>query len=377
MSTSQFMRGDPLDYTQTFYLAYTNSSNTYVYCYNSSGYSTSSTTPTAGFLLVTNDYSDYDPVLFTVQSLGNNTYSFLADGFYLGVNSSNVIDLISDTSVAIKLSGPSSTNINIYSIQNILYPSVVYIPTIDNVSYRWYIFNPTSTSNWSTYTISLGTVSPFIFPSNSGQLAVWQNNSTYPDGACFYSTTDNGIALEWLYNWSQGTSVNCDTVGTLDSTYNNCYFSSLVACESLYTYNLCTGSDTCGNCQGMLSASTSTLDACYYNVPGSSPPLFLSTEPSILTTDNSIELPDTTTDDGSGCGTSSIIILFFFLLLIIMFVGYFLYKSGSSKKNPDIQQAQPYYGAIQMGLPPPQNRNKPMYPMAPPPPPQQNNNGYR
>lgn len=337
MSTSQFMRGDPLNFSQTFYLAYTNNSNTYVYCYNSSNYSVSNGTPSAGYLLMTDSYADYDPVLFTISSMGNNTYSFFAGGFYLGINSNNVIDLVSDIQVAIKLSAPSSSTVNIYNINNVLYPSVVYVPTIGPTSYKWYIFNPTSTSNWSTYTISLNTVSFFIFPSNSGQLALWQTTSTYPGGACFYSTTNNNIALEWLYNWTQGTSVNCDTSGTLDDTYNNCYFSSLLACESLYVYNLCTGNNTCGNCQGMIpstntiATTTTIIPACYYNVPGSSPPMFTATLPSTLTTDESVELPDTSTNDGSGCGRVGIVILFLVIILFIIIIGTVAYTSGLKK----------------------------------------------
>ena len=330
MSTSQFMRGDPLDYSQSFYLAYTNSNNlTYVYCYNSSGYTTTNSKPVAGFLEMTSSYSSYEPVLFTITSMGNNSYSFYSNGFYLGLNSSNIIDLVSTSISAITLLAPSNATANIYNIQNTLYPSVNYASYINNIIYKWYIFTPLS--SWNSYTISFNNVTPFIFPSNSGQLALWQVTSDYPSGSCFYSSTDNGIALEWLYNWTQGTSTNCDTAGTLNSTYNNCYFSSLVSCESLYVYNLCTGSNTCGTCQGIVSNS----DACYYNIPGSSPPLYAATGPSTLTTNDAIEIPNTNSSSGS-CSTNTIIIVIIIIFVIIIFIiiVYALSKSGSKKESP-------------------------------------------
>lgn len=341
MTTSQFMRGDPLNLTETFYLTVTNGNITYIYCYNSSNYSINSTIPTAGFLEMTSSYASYDTVQFTIVSLGNNKYSFYSNGLYLGLDSNNILDLTSDTAVSIIISKPEDATSNIYNIANVLYPSVAYTMSINTTSYKWYTFNPISTSNWDTYTISANTLNPYIFPVNSGQLALWQVTSTYPNGACFYSSTNDGIALEWLYNWTQGTSVNCDTEGTLDSTYDNCYFSSLLACESLYVYNLCTGTSTCGNCQGMLP-SGETTGACYYNIPGSATPMYVATEPSTLTTNDAIELPDTSSNDGSGsgCGIAGIIFIVIFFLILVIIIGVVVYKSSKKKDSSDKNNKQ-------------------------------------
>lgn len=327
MSVSQFMRGDPLDLTEIFYLTVTNNNKTYVYCYNSSNYSTANGTPIAGFLELTESYDSYDTVQFTIISLGDNNYNFYADGYYLGLNSNNIIDLVSDISVVITMSPPEGATSNIYNISNTLYPSINYSLLINSTSYKWYIFTPMS-SSWDVYTISINSMIPFIFPVNSGQLALWQVTTTYPNGACFYSNNSN-IALEWLYNWSQGTSVNCDTVGTLDSTYNNCYFSSLLACEAQYVYNLCTGTSTCGDCQGMLP-STNTLGACYYNIPGSTPPMYVATAPSTLTYNDAIEIPDNT-DNSGGSGTVGIVIFVLLLIIIFIVIGVVIYKKSKSK----------------------------------------------
>lgn len=329
MSGSIFMRGDPLNLTSTFYLAFTSGSATYVYSLNSSNYSTNSVTPVAGFLEMTSDYADYSVVQFTITSLGNNSYTLQSGTNYLGLNSSNIIDLVSDISVAITFKGPSGYTANVYNIANTLYPGIPYQSLINGSSYKWYTFQPTSTSSWNYYTIVSNTVTPFFFPVNTGQLSTWQTNSTYPAGACFYSSTDSNIGIEWLYNWTTGTSVNCDTEGTLDSSYNNCYFSSLLACEAMYVYNLCTGTETCGTCLG---STGTTGTGCYFNTPGSDPALFQATASLTLSVNNAIELPDTSSNsNGSSgnCSTGGIILIIFLILLFVIIIGVVVYKSKS------------------------------------------------
>lgn len=329
MSVSIFMRGDPLDLTDTFYLAYTYGTITYIYSLNSSNYTINGTEPVAGFLEMTSDYSSYSAVQFIITSLGSNTYSLQSGDSYLGLNSSNVIDLVSTTATAFKFSVPSNmSSYNVYNILNTIYPGIPYSFTINGSANKWYVFTPTNTSTWNYYIISIQNTTPFIFPVNIGQLAIWQVTSSYPNGACFYSSTDSNIGIEWLYNWTTGSSVNCDTQGTLDSTYNNCYFSDLLSCEAMYAYNLCTGSDTCGSCMG--NTSTSGLQ-CYYNSPGSDPALFQSSIPG-TSNSTAIELPDTSSSGGS---SSTAIIVIVVVLILIFIVGIIIWYAMKSNKKKE------------------------------------------
>lgn len=333
MSGSIFMKGDPLDLTNSFYLGYTSGSATYVYSLNSSNYTLGSTAPVAGFLEMTSSYADYSVIQFTIVNMGNNSYTLQSGTNYLGLNSSNIIDLVSNLAVAIVFQGPSGTTANVYDISNTLYPAISYQSSINGSNYKWYIFQPTSSSNWTYYTIIATTINPFFFPVNTGQLSVWQVNSTYPSGACFYSSTDSNIGIEWLYNWTTGTSVNCDTSGTLDSSYNNCYFSSLLACEAMYVYNLCTGEETCGSCLGN---TTTSGKQCYYNIPGSDPALFQSTAAVTLSVNNAILLADTSSSSDGSSGNSSSAVGLIVLIIIILFIfiiGIVIYKT--TKKSPE------------------------------------------
>lgn len=334
MSSSIFMRGDPLDLTQTFYLAYTNGNRTYIYSMNSSEYEYGTSTPTAGFLEMTESYSDYSVVKFVITSLGNNSYTFQSGDFYLGLNGSNVIDLVSNTGTAITFSAPSdSTGYNVYNINNSIYPGLPYANTINGLTYRWYIFNPTSSSNWDTYTISIQVTNPFIFPVNNGQIAMWQVTSDYPSGACFYSTSDTNIGIQWLYNWYTNSgdtaSVNCDTQGAIDSSYNNCYFSDVLACEAMYAYTLCSGVDTCGVCLGN---TTTSAKPCRYNVPGSDPALFQSSVPVTSSVNNAVLLPDEE-DDSSDCSCGAGIAIFIILLVIVLVCVGIYYGTKDSKNT--------------------------------------------
>lgn len=337
MSTSIFMRGDPLNLTETFYLAYTSGTSTYIYSLNSSNYEYNSITPTAGFLEMTSSYSEYSSVQFVITNLGNNSYSFQSGDLYLGLNSSNIIDLVSDVSVVITFSAPSSNSeYNVYNILNSIYPGIPYNNTINEITYKWYIFTPTSSSSWDTYIITMQNITPFVFPVNTGQIAVWQVTSSYTSGACFYSTTDTNIGIEWLYNWTTNSgataSVNCDLEGVIDSSYNNCYFSDILACEAMYTYSLCSGTDTCGNCLGN---TTSSLTPCRYNISGSDPALFQSSIPVTSSVNTAILIPDTTTDTSTntGCSTgAAILILIIFIILICIGI-YYLVKSSNKKET--------------------------------------------
>ena len=349
MSTSIFMRGDPLDLTQQFYLSYTNSNLTYLYCLNTSDVKYNSVTPIAGFLSMSSSYSKYSAVQFKITSLGDNSYSFQSGDYYLGLNSSNIIDLVSSVSVAIKFSAPStSTSYNIYNILNSIYPGLPYSNTINGMIYSWYIFNiSSSSSDWNSYLVNIKQITPFIFPVNNGQIAVWQVNSSYESGACFYSTTDASIGIEWLYNWSINSgdtaSINCDTQGNIDSTYNNCYFSSINSCEAMYSYSLCSGADICGNCLGNTQGSNIP---CRYNTPKSYPPLFASSTPvsdeSVI--NSAILLPDTTTEDDttSGCSTGGIILLFiiFIILIILIIIGIYYGTKNKNKSTSSTNNAK-------------------------------------
>lgn len=342
MSASIFMRGDPLDLTSMFYLAYTSSNNTYLYCLNSSDYEYGTVKPVAGFLEMTSDYSDYSAVQFTITSLGNNQFVFQSGSNYLGLNSSNIIDLVSTTETAITFTAPSNYDeYNIYNIPNVIYPGIPYSMLINGLSYKWYVFTPTSSTSWSTYTISMQVVPPFVFPVNIGQLAIWQVTTSYPNGSCFYSSTNSNIGIDWLYNWSTGTSVNCDTQGAIDNTYNNCYFSDLLSCESMYAYNLCTGSETCGDCMGNV---TSSGVQCRYNVQGSDPALFQSSIPATTSVNNVVELPDTSDNSNSGCSSSTSTAVFVFIFIIIIILGIIIWliaKSGKKDSNDEIKKSNP------------------------------------
>lgn len=330
MSASIFMRGDPLDLTSTFYLAYTSSNSTYLYCLNSSNYQYGSNTPVAGFLTMTSDYSNYSAVQFLITSLGNNQYVFQSGSKYLGLNSSNIIDLVSSTQTAITFKAPTNyEQYNVYDIPNVIYPGLPYTLLINESSYKWYIFNSSSPTSWNTYTIFMDTTTPFIFPVNTGQLAVWQVTDSYQNGSCFYSSTDPNIGIEWLYNWMSGTSVNCDTQGKLDNTYNNCYFSDLLACEAMYAYNLCNGTNTCGDCMG--NVKTSGLQ-CRYNIPGSDPVLFQSSIPVTTSINNAIELNDTLTSTSDSSSSTSIAV-FVVILFIIMIIGVIIWLVGKNNKK--------------------------------------------
>lgn len=339
MSSSIFMRGDPLDLTQIFYLAYTSGSSTFLYCLNSSNYEYGSVTPTAGFLQMTSDYSDYSAVQFIITSLGNNSYAFQSGDLYLGLNSSNIIDLVSSISVAITFSSPSSNSeFNVYEIANSIYPGLPYANTINGLSYKWYVFTPTSSSSWDTYIISIQNISPFVFPVNNGQIAVWKVTSDYSSGACFYSTSDTNIGIEWLYNWMANTgdtaSVNCDVQGAIDSTYNNCYFSDILACEAMYAYSLCSGIDTCGNCLGNTKSS---VTQCRYNIAGSDPALFQSSTPVTSSVNNAVLLEDTSNDDddgsSGGCSTGIVIIIIIIIIVLICVGIYYGVKSKDKNKS--------------------------------------------
>lgn len=331
MSVSIFMRGDPLDLTDLFYLAYTYGTTTYIYSLNSSNYSTNGVQPVAGFLEMTSSYSSYSPVQFIITSLGSNTYSLQSGNSYLGLNSSNVIDLVSSTATAFKFTVPSSmSSYNIYNILNTIYPGIPYSLEINGNINKWYIFTPTNTSSWNYYVISSQNATPFFFPVNIGQISVWQVTSSYPNGACFYSTNNSSLGIEWLYNWTTGTSTNCDTQGSLNSTYNNCYFSDLLSCEAMYAYNLCTGSNLCGSCMG--NTSTSGLQ-CYYNSPGSDPPLFQSSVPG-NSNSSAVQLNSSSSSSG-GSSTTWIIAfaLFVILITIICLIMWFYMKNKNKNKG--------------------------------------------
>ena len=332
MSSSIFMRGDPLNLTDNFYLAYTSSSYTYIFTMNTSKYTFNQITPTAGFLQLTDQYSEYTPVSFTVVNLGNNTYSFQSGDFYLGLNSVNIIDLVSTSSTALLFTQPSENTNNIYNIQNTLYPGIPYVVQYNSTTYKWYCFTPINSTSWEYYAISYITPTPFLFPVNTGQLAIWQTNSSYPNGECFFSSTNKILGIEWLYNWTQGTSVNCDTSGTLDSTYNNCYFADLLACESMYAYNFCIGSDLCGTCMG--NVSDPTVNQCRYNIQGSSIPLFASSLPITSSTTTAISLPNTTTDE-AGCSKQGIalIILIAFIIFIVIVIVIIIKSNNKSNRS--------------------------------------------
>lgn len=342
MSGSIFMKGDPLDLTNTFYLGYTSEVATYVYSLNSSNYTLGSVTPIAGFLEMTSSYASYSVVQFTIVSMGNNSYTLQSGTNYLGLNSSNIIDLVSNVAVAIVFQGPSGTTASVYDIVNTLYPAIPYQSSINGSNYKWYIFQPTSSSSWNYYTIVATVISPFFFPVNTGQLSVWQVNSTYPNGACFYSSTDSNIGIEWLYDWTTGSSINCDTSGTLDSSYNNCYFSSLLACETMYVYNLCTGGETCGSCLGN---TTSEGTKCYFNTPGSDPALFQSTASVTLSVNNAILIPDTSSSSSGSSGNSSSaagLIVIIIIILFIIIIGVVIYMS--TRKKPEAKSSTKSYG---------------------------------
>lgn len=319
MSSSIFMRGGTYDSSLLYYLAYTSSTNAYVFSMNTGNYTSNGITPTAGFLQVTDQYSDYSIVEFIISPLGNNTYSFQSGSLFLGLNVNGIIDLVSDISEALLFSAPTNSTMNIYDLQNVLYPGIPYSISIDGTVYKWYVFTPTTTSSWEYYTITTPSTvpTPFLVQVNTSTnpLAVWQTTDDYPDGQCFYSPNTSSIGIGWLYDWTQGTSTNCETVGSLNSSYNNCYFSSLLSCEIAYSYNFCTGSTTCGTCMGT-TTSPDTLQ-CRNNLPGSSIPLFQSSTSITYASSisNAVELEE---ESDNSCSTTSLAL--FILILIVFFV---------------------------------------------------------
>jgi len=328
------MRGDPLDLSGTFYMYTTIGTTTYIYCYNSSNGQLSGVEPVAGFLEYTSEYTDYSPVSFNIASISPQNFSLQSGNDYLGVNSSNIFDLVSGSIPEVTFSAPTSNSAyNVYNLQSYIYPSLPFEMSISGTSYPFYIFEPVSSSNWTYYVINKTVAYPAFFPSNNGQLTVWQTTTDYPNGACFYSSSSTTLGIQWLYDWTTGTSQNCDTAGALDSSYNNCYFSDSQSCLAGYVYDLCSTTE-CGNCLGSVPTSG---NACYYNVPGSSIPLFDSDASVAVNTSSLFELDTTdTTNSSNGCSSTAIIIIIIFIILIIIggFI-YIIYRNGNKDNNKD------------------------------------------
>lgn len=343
MSSSIFIKGGPYNSSLSYYLAYT-SSNTkaYVFSMNTGNYSSNGLTPVAGFLELTDGYKDYSIVEFIVTLLGNNTYSLQSGNYYLGLNSNGILDLVSNSGEVLLFGSPSNSTMNIYDLQNVLYPGIPYSVSSNGSNCKWYIFTPTTTSSWEYYTITNNSnVTPFLLQVNTSNnpLAVWQTNEDYPNGHCFYSSNNDSIGVKWLYDWTKGTSTNCDKVGPLDGTYNNCYFNDLLSCEISYSYNFCTGVDTCGKCMGTTSLPSSLQ--CRNNLPGYNPILIeSSTEVDYIPSEaveNSSELDEDNEDNT--CATGLAIFLLF--VIIVAFLGFILViiiKSHESKKTSNIKK---------------------------------------
>lgn len=349
-----FMRGDPLDLTTTFYMiCNTSNTNGYVFCQNQGEGIYDTTTPVAGFLQLSDMYTDYPAIEFSIVSLGDNIYTFQPTnlnltGYCLGVNSNGCFDLIeiqNDILVQIRTTIPSNnTDLNIY-ILDVLYPSLQYSLVVNYTSttlpQKFYLFNLTSTNSWEYYTVFPQLVDVMFIPVNDGQLSVWQVNDDQPNGACYYSTSNSNLGIEWFYNWLNGTSTGCDNPSIVSSLSNNCYFSSNNSCLNGYLYNYCTN-DFCGNCMGETNI---TGTPCMFNSPGSSIPLFATITPIETTsTVNMIELDDNTDSGCCGnCSSTQAFIIFVVLLIIIFIILAYYLTRKTSNSYSNTPQINTYY----------------------------------
>lgn len=355
-STPIFMRGDPLDLSLTFYMVCTASNEQgYVFSQNQGGAVYYTTTPVAGFLQLSDMYADYPAIQFSIVSVGNNIYTFQPTnlnltGYCLGINSAGYFDLveISDsvlTQVTVTIPN-DNTDLNIYNLET-LYPSLQYAlianDTGTTVPQKFYLFNLTSTNSWEYYTVFPQIVDVMFVPVNNGQLSVWQVNTDYPSGACYYSPSNDALGIEWFYNWVNGTSTGCEGPGPASSLANNCYFTSNNACLNGYLYDYCIGTEICGTCMGV--TNTSSIP-CMYNAPGSSIPLLMTVNPVATTsTANMVELPDDSNDGCCGGFSSAQAFILFVVILVIVFIliGWYLVKKSSDDKSSQSSNSNPHH----------------------------------
>jgi len=345
------MRGNPLDLSKKLYLTTTINNLSYVYCYNTSNNSFGSITPTAGFMQITHSYNNYSPVEFTVTNIGNGLFSMFDGSHYLWVNDENMFDLIVDTQNNIIFRKPEDSEYNIYDIQKEIYPSIPFNLRIDNenTNTRFYFFN-NSEDDWERYTVTKESNNPFFIPVNKGQVSVWKTYEGEIDGNCYFNTTDKMIPIGWLYDWVNGTSLNCDKEGFLDSTYNNCYFSDAHSCETKWTYGLCKTQndikDICGTCMGSVLTND---NSCYYNKIDSYPPLFDNSEEIVDSEELRIELQPSdiinnndNEDDFDGCssttGIAVILVVIIFFVIIAVVIYFSTRKTDHKSKNKAIIQ---------------------------------------
>ncbi len=298
------MRGNPLTMGEQYFIV-GKSGNTYYYMM-------ADPSKTGGVVMYSTNYYNISPSRVTITKSSGVNYSLRTlngDGtaVYLRL-SDGIIDAVSTSRTDISL-------IDQYNLsQNVLYPGIFYTLsgklnalTCTSTTTTPLCKNSNSTKVLLDMTIMIIPINFEVQDKGYGTLSLWKN------GDCI-GTVDETFSLLLFESFiganTDFTQNNCNIIGPLTTSSNNCPFSSVESCVSRYLYEYT--SEECGNNIGVCSSG------CRYNTPGSTPVFTCETE--------------SNNEEQEGIKTSWFLIMmvvFLFLLIII----YFFYRSSNNSSS--------------------------------------------
>lgn len=254
-----FMRGNPLNMGKQYFIV-GKSNETYYYMM-------ADPSKVGGIVMYSTNYFNISPSRVTVNRSSSNRYSLRTingDGIsmYLSL-SDGVIDAMSTGTTSISLTDEWNLS------QNVLYPGIFY-----SLEGKLNAYTCTSTTtiplcNASSNTKELKDMTIMLIPIN--ETVVADNNtgygtlSVFSNGDCVGSLGET-LGLQLFESWIGVNTVltqsNCNVIGPLTTSSNNCVFSSVDACTARYLYQY-----TSGDCGDNIGICT---EGCRYS--NSSPP---------------------------------------------------------------------------------------------------------